>query len=67
MPKAKNTDTPDPIEHEPSPANRGDVPEDVRADLAPTVPPKWDSAMEDPEHPLHHHAKRDSLESPTTE
>lgn len=58
MPKAKNTE-PDAVP-EYGPAEG----EDFRADLAPSTPPKWDAATDDPAHPLHHHAKRDSLVSP---
>lgn len=60
MPKKQaEPDTPDPVDSQESPP-------DIRADLAPIVPPQFDSAMEDPEHPLHYHCKRDSLESPPT-
>lgn len=60
MPKSKNTaDQGDAVpDYAPTPG------EDFRADLAPTVPPQFDAATDDPAHPLHHHAKRDSLESP---
>lgn len=50
--KPAETDTPDPIE----PVPESDI-----------VPPKYYAATDDPAHPLHHHAKRDSLESPTPE
>jgi hypothetical protein len=57
MPKTKATDTPDSTDA----ASSG---EDFRADLAPTSPPQFDAATDDPAHPLHHHAKRDALVSP---
>lgn len=72
MPKHKTAETPgtpDPIatDYEDGTPTAPEPPADFRADLAPVVPPKWDSAMEDPEHPLHHHCKKDSLESPSAE
>ena len=38
--------------------------ENFHAHLAPVSAPQLDAATDDPAHPLHHHAKRDSLESP---
>lgn len=46
---------------------QAETPPDVHAHLGPTTPPQYDAATDDPAHPLHHHAKRDSLESPTSE
>lgn len=37
------------------------------AHLAPTTPPKFNAATDDPDHPLHHHGKHDSPESPPSE
>jgi hypothetical protein len=36
----------------------------IHAHEGPVFEPKFAAATDDPAHPLHHHAKRDSLESP---
>jgi len=40
------------------------APEPFEAQAVPVVPPKWDTPMEDPSHPLHYHFKRDTPVSP---
>ena len=46
---------------------QAETPPDVHAHLGPITEPQHYAATDDPTHALHHHAKRDSLESPTTE
>lgn len=64
MPKAKNTDTPDPTGTEETPADLAAAPADFHAHLGPVEPVKLDAATDDPAHPLHHHGKAISGPSP---
>lgn len=66
--KKPDADTPDPIDADtPDERSQAETPPDVHAHLGPLLEPQFNAATDDPAHPLHHHAKRDSLESPPSE
>lgn len=65
MTEQEPTDTtPEPAAQAPADPAPDVAPEPFEAAQAPTVPPQWDTPMEDPAHPLHYHLKRDTPVSP---
>jgi len=64
MPRKNATETTETTE---TAADLAAEPVFFHAHEAPVSEPQFAAATDDPAHPLHHHAKRDSLESPPSE